>query len=108
MFSRGSKALRTPSEEAVRGMSCIRPWAPLLETARGLKADSTRITASTRSAATPWRAAISRISSLKRERMPSGSLSQPCAVPDSEPMRRKRGSVGALVKWATPSSSTQR
>ena len=41
------------------------PWAPLGETAQGLKADSTRITASTRAGLTPWRPAVSRISWLK-------------------------------------------
>ena len=62
MFCRGSKALRTPSDEAVWGISCMSPWAPLREIAHGLKADSTRMTDSTRLALTPWRPAISLIS----------------------------------------------
>src|SRR5215471_745452 len=44
-------------ERAVRGISCINPNAPLLETARGLKLDSTLMTARTRLGSTPWREA---------------------------------------------------
>ena len=66
MFCFGSKAFRTPSDEAVWGMSCMSPWAPLREIALGLKADSTRITDSTSEALTPYRPAISLMSSVKR------------------------------------------
>jgi hypothetical protein len=53
MFCCGSKVFRTPSIEAVSGMSCMRPRAPLREMACGLNADSTRITADTRRSGTP-------------------------------------------------------
>src|SRR2546427_10058729 len=42
-------------------MRCIRPRAPFDETARGLKFDPTRMTASTSSEASPCRAAAARI-----------------------------------------------
>jgi hypothetical protein len=48
--------LATPSSTAVAGINCISPIAPFVETATGLNADSTWITARTRSAATfCWR-----------------------------------------------------
>src|SRR6266403_1596882 len=63
MFSRGRKTSCTPWEEAVAGMSCMRPQAPFDETARRLKSDSSRIIALTSAYSTPWRAAISRMRS---------------------------------------------
>ena len=39
------------------GINCISPIAPLRETARGLKLDSTLMTARTRLGSTPWRKA---------------------------------------------------
>src|ERR1051326_2882113 len=63
MFSRGRKTSCTPWEEAVAGMSCMRPQAPFGETARRLKSDSARIIALTSAYSTPWRAAISRMRS---------------------------------------------
>ena len=49
----GLKESLTPSAEAVRGMSCMRPCAPLREIAQGLNADSAPITAWTRAGSTP-------------------------------------------------------
>ena len=49
----GSRLSFTPSSAAVRGMSCISPWAPFLDTARGAKPDSTDTTARTRSGSRP-------------------------------------------------------
>ena len=42
-----SSSAPTPNRAAVAGISCIRPRAPLRDSARRLKADSTRITAAT-------------------------------------------------------------
>src|SRR3569623_3560883 len=54
MFCAAAKLSCTPSCDAVSGISCIRPRAPVRETARGLKQDSTRITARTRATGTLW------------------------------------------------------
>jgi hypothetical protein len=53
MFCRGSNESRTPSMFAVSGMSCMSPRAPFDETARGSKADSTRMTDQIRRSGTP-------------------------------------------------------
>ena len=53
MFSAGLKGSITPNCFAVAGISCISPIAPFGETARGLKADSTWMTARTRSGRIP-------------------------------------------------------
>ena len=66
MFWAGSKGLTTPRAEAVAGMSCMSPMAPLGDRARGLKADSTWMTARTRSALTPAAAACSSMSGSNR------------------------------------------
>jgi hypothetical protein len=44
---------------AVAGMSCMSPWAPRRDTARGLNSDSTATIAATRRGSTRWRAATS-------------------------------------------------
>src|ERR1039458_331959 len=50
MFCWGSKGSLTPREPAVSGISCMRPCAPLDETAQGWKADSCSMTACRRGA----------------------------------------------------------
>src|ERR1017187_3441401 len=50
MFCWGSKGSLTPREPAVSGMSCMRPCAPLDETAQGWKADSCSMAAGKRGA----------------------------------------------------------
>lgn len=62
MFWAGSKGSATLKRSAVAGISCIRPWAPLWETALGLKADSAWTMALTKASSTPKRAAAARIS----------------------------------------------
>ena len=64
MFSVGSKGCARFNERAVAGMSCMSPMAPLRETARGLKFDSTLITARTSSASTLCRAAAASIAAF--------------------------------------------
>ncbi len=93
---------------AVLGISCIRPRAPVRDTAVGLNADSARITDSTRVASTPWRAEISRISVPYWPRVVSGMRSQPVAVPETTGRPRYRGSAGALVRCTPPAPSTMR
>ncbi len=61
--------MRTAYWRAVLGMSCMSPIAPLRETARGLKADSTAMMASTRRALIPCRLAADMISA---RRLPEG------------------------------------
>jgi len=87
MFSRGSKELRTPRTDAVDGISCMSPWAPLRDTARGLNPDSARITAVTSRSGMPYRLAASVISRAYGAVSPSGSRSQPASVPVVKPMR---------------------
>src|ERR1700690_2173954 len=61
MFSRGSKALFTPSRRAVAGMSCMSPRAPFRDTARGYPFDSARMTAAMRPGSMRFCFAASRI-----------------------------------------------
>src|SRR6266404_9251412 len=51
--------LVTPRSRAVKGISCINPMAPLLDTARGLLFDSVPMIAFTKLASTSWRRAVS-------------------------------------------------
>src|SRR5581483_913376 len=53
-FATGSRGSRTPKRAAVPGMSCIRPTAPLGDTASGRPEDSTMATASSRSGSIPY------------------------------------------------------
>src|SRR5581483_2990465 len=64
-FCSGSKGLATFSSRAVAGISCIRPSAPLRDTALGLKLDSTLITARTRLGSTWCRAAAASIAASR-------------------------------------------
>src|SRR2546429_622277 len=59
MFPRGSKGSPTPRVAAVAGMSCISPWAPRGETARGLNRDSISTIVATRFSGTSYRVATS-------------------------------------------------
>jgi hypothetical protein len=89
---------------AVPGMSCINPRAPLRDTARALKPDSTRITADTSCSGTPWRCATSRMVSNNDADVATASDTRknPSAVPElvfgTPAIRRYLGSLGALVK----------
>src|SRR2546425_5233527 len=103
MFSRGSKELRTPRTDAVDGISCMSPWAPLRDKARGLNPDSARITAVTSRSGMPYRLAASVISRAYGTGSPCGSRSQPASVPLVKPIRWYLGSAGAFVKRGLPS-----
>jgi len=64
MFATGSNEFVTPKRDAVAGMSCVRPRAPLLEISRGLKSDSALMTAETKAASTSHFFAASTIVAL--------------------------------------------
>src|SRR2546426_10321650 len=102
MFPRGSKELRTPRTDAVDGISCMSPWAPLRDTARGLNPDSARITAVTSRSGMPYRLAASVISRAYGSGSPCGSRSQPASVPLVKPIRWYLGSAGAVGEMGPP------
>src|SRR6516164_9850727 len=111
MFSEGSSELETFRHSAVLGMSCMRPAAPLRETALGLYPDSAWMTALTSDVSTPY----SRAHELMIDSNSLGSLAQ---LPRRKVVRSfwsilmsrmktlNRLSVGASVKWSTPSLSS--
>ena len=88
MFCSGTNG-STPSSRAVIGISCIRPIAPLRDSASGLKADSVSMIARTIAASTWWRFAYFSISA-------SNAVGQPPA-----PRRVGAGAFRALRRATT-------
>src|SRR5947209_20470137 len=105
MFSVGSKGLFTLSERAVLGMICINPIAPLRETARGLKFDSTLITARTRLGSTLCRAAATSIAVLTRAAASASLGSAPAEASAAAFEAALGGAAPAGIIWVSAITS---
>ena len=88
------------SQRAVGGISCIRPQAPALDTAKGSKCDSTWITAATNAGSRPLRRASRTMAAITRRRS-SPQSAVPNFMNRDTPMRsasrRSASSCSALV-----------
>ena len=105
MFSCTAKTSFTPKRRAVSGISCIRPLAPLGDTARGLKPDSTAITAASSDSGSAWRCAAARISPDSGAAAGGGSAaSLRAAAAAGSAGAASRSSGASLLAWLLSTS----